>query len=399
MKKYILAFIIFLLIGAGVFYWNNLRGAKNALLPPKQNISKIFEESGGEIVPGVNDTNFPLSVPDGFKLSIFSDQTPNARAITEDPNGNILVSLTRENRVVVLPDKNSDGVADQVVDLNQNFNRPHGLLFYKNKFYIADTDKVRRFDYNPETFSLSNPEKLVDLPAGGGHFTRSIVAKDDILYISTGSSCNVCIESNPFRAAIAAYNLPDGSTQFATGLRNSVFMDIHPVTNQVWATDNGRDLLGDNTPEEEINIIKPGNFYGWPYCYENKVLDKTFQNSASAREKCETSTPPHITMQAHSAPLGLKFVHNNAWPQNYQNNLLVAYHGSWNRTVPTGYKIVRFNLDREGNEIGREDFIAGWLTQDGESIGRPVDIYISQNGSAYISDDAAGVTYLLEVVQ
>jgi len=187
-----------------------------------------------------------------------------------------------------------------------------------------------------------------------------------------------------------------GFHQFASGLRNSVFMVNHPVTGEIWATEMGRDFLGDNLPPDEINIIREGKSYGWPYCYGNKIQDKKFDSSDKAKQICENSEPAKIEIPAHSAPLGLAFFpENSAWPRDYWNNLLVAYHGSWNRTEPAGYKIVRYKLDREGTILGQEDFISGWLAGK-NATGRPVGILIQPDGKIFISDDKAGVVYLIE---
>ena len=193
---------------------------------------------------------------------------------------------------------------------------------------------------------------------------------------------------------------------FASGLRNSVFFTWHPKTKKLWATDMGRDFLGDNLPPEEINIVEEGKHYGWPYCYGHQVYDIDFDTSKKVEEFCKTTEPSHIEYQAHSAPLGLAFIPTNVvnpfatanklttsvWPEEYADDLLVAYHGSWNRTEPTGYKIVRMKLDAKGSYEGAEDFITGWL-RDREVSGRPVDLLFDADGTLYISDDKAGVIY------
>ena len=176
----------------------------------------------------------------------------------------------------------------------------------------------------------------------------------------------------------------DGSDlkEYASGLRNSVFFTWHGTTGDMWATEMGRDLLGDDLPPAEINIIRAGKFYGWPYFYGENIQDKNFDSSASTGNLGvdKEATPSHIDMQAHSAPLGLAFIKDITWPQEYQDDLLVAYHGSWNRTVPTGYKIARFVLDEDGSYLGVQDFITGWLTENGTVLGRPVDIIIGADG-------------------
>lgn len=217
--------------------------------------------------------------------------------------------------------------------------------------------------------------------------TRSIIFNSaGKLLISVGSSCNSCIESDQRRAAIYQAN-PDGSEfkAFATGLRNSVFMAVNPRTKEIWATEMGRDNLGDDTPYEEVNIIREGGMYGWPYCYNNQTVDQSI-NEGGAKFNCGSSISPHVTFQAHSAPLGLAF---------FGNELLVSFHGSWNRSVPTGYKIVRVKLDAGGKPTTQEDFITGWLS-GGTAKGRPVDILVGKDNKIYVSDDKLGVVYLIE---
>ena len=198
----------------------------------------------------------------------------------------------------------------------------------------------------------------------------------------------MCKESDARRAAISEYN-SDGSgfRVFAEGLRNAVGFVFHPQSGTIWTTENGRDHLGDDLPPDEINIIEDGGHYGWPYCYGKNITDPEFGDS----NRCTTAQPSLHDIQAHSAPLGLRFIQSAQFPEKWQGDLLVAYHGSWNRSVPTGYKVVR--LDVEGDKIvGEEDFISGWL--QGRTVhGRPVDFVFDSNGALYISDDKAGIIY------
>ena len=278
--------------------------------------------------------------------------------------------------------------------------------------------QVIRYSYDINTGKLTEVigENITKLPAEGRHFTRTIAfgpnfrtgqivsgigdintQVDTKLYISVGSSCDTCEENTWKRAAILESD-PEGSytAEFAGGLRNSVFFTFHPVTKEIWATEMGRDNLGDNLPPDEVNIVKVAGpkqkfgarRYGWPFCYGSQIEDKTFKPNKFERidipKDCGETETPVIEIPAHSAPLGLAF---------YQGDLLVAYHGSWNRTEPTGYKIVRYTLDAQGQLLGQEDFITGWLTDDGGALGRPVDILIEPGRVMYVSDDKAGVIY------
>ncbi|MFO7807421.1 MAG: PQQ-dependent sugar dehydrogenase, partial [Candidatus Moraniibacteriota bacterium] len=179
--------------------------------------------------------------------------------------------------------------------------------------------------------------------------------------------------------------------------RNSVFMATNPVNGDIWATEMGRENLGDNTPPDEINIIQEGNDYGGPYCYGKNIRENTFRSGVDIN--CENKTLSHIDLQAHSAPLGLDFVPEENWPEDYWLDLIVAYHGSWNRTEPTGYKLMHFDLDDQGNLQKRSDFISGWLAQDDEKLGRPVDVEIFPEGIMLVSDDQRGVVYKIEYLR
>lgn len=354
MKKIVLVLGLILIVfaaGAGIFYYQNLRGAGPAIRLPR-----------------VNTAGLPLTIPDGFSISVFARNIPDARVLAWDPNGKLVVSSPSTGKVFRVV---NDGSSSVVIS---GLNRPHGLAFKDSKLYIAETDGVSVYDYDGKA---TNRKKIVDLPGGGNHTSRTIgFGPNGKLYISIGSSCNVCVEKDSRRASIQVL---DGELKpFASGLRNSVFFTWR--NGDMWATDMGRDLLGDNTPPEEVNIIKEGKNYGWPYCYGKQIPDKSFGGS---QERCKTTEPPVIEYQAHSAPLGLAF------DKNY---LYVAMHGSWNRTEPTGYKVVRFNLD---NNNEPSDFITGWLQgplADG-ALGRPVDLLFDQEGNLFISDDKAGVIY------
>ena len=233
--------------------------------------------------------------------------------------------------------------------------------------------------------------------------------------MSVGSSCDVCEENTWKRAAILESD-PEGSytAEFAGGLRNSVFFTFHPVTKEIWATEMGRDNLGDNLPPDEINIVRVAGpeqkfgarRYGWPFCYGNKVQDKKFNPDKWERidvtNDCSQTESPVIEIPAHSAPLGLAFIPSNkGWPKEWAGDLLVAFHGSWNSSVPVGYKVVRYDLDVNGNVLSKDpvDFITGWLSADKKNVyGRPVDLKFGPDGALYVSDDATGVIYRMNLL-
>ena len=339
-----------------------------------------------------------LKAPPGFHISVFAEDVDSARMMAVSPGGVLLVSESGEGKVVALPDPKHAGKAERAVTVLSGLNEPHGLAFYEGKLYVAENDRVRRYDWDEAKLRASNPKALADLLDGGGHSTRTLLFHGGKMYVSAGSSCNVCIEKDPRRAAVIEFN-PDGSGQkiFAKGLRNAVGLAVNPKTDTVWVTVNGRDWLGDDLPPETIyDLGKEGGDAGWSYCYGDRVPDSNFTKPGDHR--CQNVIEPKVQMQAHSAPLGLAFSEGSAFPAEYRNSIFVAFHGSWNRSVPTGYKVVRVKLDDKGQpQGGAEDFISGWLapgeTKKGRWMGRPVGIVFGGDGAMYLSDDSAGLIY------
>ena len=297
----------------------------------------------------------------------------------------LYVSLSRDGSVVALPDMNRDGKAE-IITIIENLNRPHGLEFHNDWLYIAEENKVIRVKIPNMKADMETLEIVVDNLPSGGHWTRTIKIKDDKLFVSIGSSCNVCEEQDIRRAAISECDLEGNCDLFASGLRNAVGFVFHPKTKEMWATENARDNIGENLPPDEINIVRKGKHYGWPYCYSNNVPDPEYNDPSLCTDK-EASD---FDIQAHSAPLGLTFYFADQFPEEYFGDLFVAYHGSWNRKEKTGYKIVRIKIE-DNKAIKVEDFATGWLSGN-KVLGRPVDIIV-KNGDLFISDDNAGFIY------
>ncbi len=354
------------------------------------------ENNGDDTSPGVNETSLPLEVPEGFKISEWVTGVSGARVLVgPDQLGNYWLSRTKQG-IVSNIQIDENGNVENVSDIFTGLNQPHGLALDPESgmvLYIAETDKISMV----ELYTEGQLEKLADFPAGGRHYTRTLLfGPDDRLYISIGSSCDTCTEGDERYATIYVMDKNgENFEEFADGLRNAVFMATDPVTGEIWATEMGRDFLGDDLPPDEINIIADGKDYGWPYCYGNQVRDSQFKSNEMP-DYCETTEPAKIELQAHSAPLGLAFIPEEGWPEEMWLDLIVAYHGSWNRSEPTGYKLMWIQLDDERNEVSREDFITGWLSDEDEKLGRPVDVWVMPGGLMYVTDDKRGVIYKIE---
>lgn len=399
MKRLLPLVLVIIFLAAGIYAWQNSRGLGPAIAPPPEDIDDIITETGS-----INATDFPLTLPDGFAIEIFASDLSGVREIVQDGFGNFWVSRPSEGVVTQL-EVGSGGIV-RTNDIFRGLRKPHGLAITPdgNTLFIAEEHQIIR----ALLYSDAPVETVASLPPGGRHTTRTIAyGPDERLYISIGSTCDVCDENNPEHAAIISMNLQgDDRRIVATGLRNSVFFDWSYVTGDMFATDMGRDHLGDNLPPEEVNIIKNGAqpassaaadyavpHYGWPYCYGKQVRDQTFRPDASF--DCASTVSSHLELPAHIAPLDLAFVPEEGWPEEWWYDLLVAEHGSWNSTEPVGYKIVRIPLDAQGNPEGEPvDFIGGWL-QGNRALGRPVALLIQPGGTLYITDDKAGVVYRL----
>jgi glucose/arabinose dehydrogenase len=334
-----------------------------------------------------------LRVPPGFRIEVFARDLGRARFLALDPRGTLLVSVPRSGRILALPDDDRDGRADRAAVVAEGLDLPHGLAFHQGWLYVAETGRVVRLRYDVSTRTAAGaPEVVVaDLPARGGHWTRTIAfGADGRLYVSVGSSCNNCEERDPRRAAVTRYDADgSGETRFATGLRNAVGLAFRPGTEELWATVNGRDWLGDDAPPEYVTRVEEGAFYGWPHCYwaDGRVVADP---DLPRPERCRRMTAPSLTYQAHSAPLGLAFYTGRQFPSEFHGSLFVALHGSWNRSTPTGYKVIRVRL--EGGAPRAEDFATGWLV-GGQAWGRPVDVAVAPDGSLFVSEDARGIVY------
>jgi glucose/arabinose dehydrogenase len=370
-------------------------GACILLLPPRYRVNgpmlQILFGKGSPV--SAEAVRARLRAPAGFAASVFAADLPNARLMRFTTAGDLLVSLPRSGRVILLEaDRDGDGRSDGRRELLKGLNRPHGLDLHEGWLYVGETDAIGRVRFDPGARQVSGTlERVVTgLPSGGNHWTRTIrFGPDGWLYASIGSSCNVCVEEDQRRAAIMRFR-PDGSRGevFASGLRNSVGFDWRPGTDELFATDNGRDLLGDDEPPCELNRVERGQFYGWPVANGDRVPDPDFGKGQD--ERIAGSTPPAHGFRAHTAPLGIAFLRGDV-PAEYRGAALVALHGSWNRTRKDGYKVVSLHWDEAGG-ISERDFLVGF-EKDEDVIGRPVDVAEGPDGAFYVSDDYAGSIY------
>jgi glucose/arabinose dehydrogenase len=335
-----------------------------------------------------------LSVPAGFKVEQFAGGLSGVRFMALSPDGVVYASQPSLGRVVRLPDANHDGRADSIQVVVTGLQEPHGLAFHKGVLWVANTDGVVRVPLGANGVASGAATYVNHYSYGSGHSTRTIVfGADSAMYVSVGSSCNLCVEESTDRAAVLRFN-EDGSGKrvFSSGLRNAVGLAVNPTTGALWVTQNERDNLTpnhENLPPEEINILRDGADYGWPYCYGNKIPNPEYNDAA----RCAPTVAPALELQAHSAPLGLTFLARaTSFPADYRGDLLVAYHGSWNRDTPTGAKVVRIHVSG-GVPTSAEDFITGWQQADGRRWGRPADVMVAADGSVLVSDDTYGAIY------
>jgi glucose/arabinose dehydrogenase len=330
-----------------------------------------------------------LTVPAGLQATIFANVL-GARALVVGPDGAVYVSQPVANQITRLV-ANADGAANPATVAVKGLNKPHGMAFHNGWFYIANTDGVVRVKLDASGTAIGTAERMNTYGSGGGHWTRSIVfGPDNKMYVSIGSTCNLCVEKDSTRAAIMQFdeNGQHGRV-FARGLRNAVGIAFNPTTHELWASQNERDNIKpdhENLPPEELNIIRDGGDYGWPYCYGNKIPNPEYADAV----RCASTIAPALEMQAHSAPLSLTFLNRaTQLPATDLGDALIAFHGSWNRTVPTGARVVRVRI-QNNKPVAYDDFVTGWQRPDGTRWGRPVDVAVMKDGSVLISDDGSG---------
>ncbi len=348
-----------------------------------------------------NAADLPLNLiklPEGFSISIFADKVSNARSLARSEKGTVFVSTRGEDHVYAVQDTDGDGKGETVHVIGAGLNSPNGIAFRDGSLYVAEISRIIRYDNIEDNLATPPaPVVLIDtLPTEGHHGWKYLAfGPDNRLYFNIGAPCNVCgpdILGELF-ATISSINA-DGSglEVFAKGVRNSVGFTWHPTTKEMWFTDNGRDLLGDDRPPCELNrAATPGLHFGFPYCHAGDDPDPEF----AADKGCDGFEKPVVKMGTHVAPLGLKFYTGTQFPAEYQGQIFIAEHGSWNRSIPQGYRITTVKLDEQGNASGFEVFAEGWLRR-AKAWGRPVDVLVEPDGSLLVSDDMAGVIYRIK---
>jgi glucose/arabinose dehydrogenase len=341
-----------------------------------------------------------VQLPEGFRMSVFAE-VPDARSMCWGEQGTLFVGNRKEDKVYALRDEDGDGFAEKRYVIAEKLNTPNGVAFRKGSLYVAEINRILRFDDIEN--KLSNPPKhvvLFDLfPDKTWHGWKFIAfGPDDKLYVPVGAPCNVCDEKDSIFASITRLN-PDGSEGelYARGVRNSVGFTWHPLTKEMWFTDNGRDMLGDDIPYCELNYAPAkGMHFGFPYIHQGDIPDPEFGKGKKAADY----TAPAWKIGPHVAPLGLRFYTGKQFPDSFRNKLFIAEHGSWNRSKPIGYRVGIATFDSTAQKVLRYEYFAhGWLDAKGNVKGRPVDIEIAPDGALLVSDDYAGRIYRISYQQ
>lgn len=351
--------------------------------------------------------NIP-EAPEGFKVTKFADDLEHPRWTYVAPNQDIFVVESNDagksaNRITMFRDKDQDGVPDERYSFLKNLNQPFGMLVFGDYFYVANVNALIRFPYKEGQNAIdANPEKVLDLPAGGynHHWTRNIIAgpNNEKIYITVGSSSNVGehgMEKEERRANIIEIN-PDGSGEriYAAGLRNPVGMDWNPITGELWTAVNERDKIGNNLVPDYVTSVKNGGWYGWPYSYYGDIKDPRWAADPHL-EMVEKAIVPDVSVGPHTASLGFTFYTENSFPEKYHNGAFVGQHGSWNRANFSGYKVLFIPFDENGNPQQPEDFLTGFIADDdaSEVYGRPVGVATLPDGSLLVNDDDGNVIW------
>lgn len=333
-----------------------------------------------------------IQLPPGFRIDVFSDRVPGARSMALSRGGVLYLGTQGEGKVYALVDRDRDGRADEVFTVASGLRTPNGVAWRDGALYVAEISRVLRYDGIDDRLRNPPAPKVVSeaFPRDRHHGWKFIrFGPDGLLYVPVGAPCNICESEKPIYASIARMR-PDGSglEVFAQGVRNTVGFDWHPQTGELWFTDNGRDMLGDDVPPDELNHApKKGMHFGYPYCHGKDIKDPEF----GGKRPCAQTVAPARELGPHVAAIGMRFYTGTMFPADYRNQIFIAEHGSWNRSKPIGYRVTRVRL--EGNRaVSYETFAEGWL-HGGRDWGRPADVQVMPDGALLVSDDKAGAVY------
>ena len=338
-----------------------------------------------------------LNVPQGFSLELVAQHLGYVRFIVTTEQDDLIATITDHGQVLLLQDKDQNGTAETQTVLIDGLNEPQGIAFDGDWLYFSESGTVSRVLFDHSTGRLAGEIEpiLQDLPYDLIHKAKAIgISPDRKLYVAVGSPCNVCEPEDPRYAAMLQSELDGSNPQiYARGLRNSVGFDWAPWSNDLYATVNARDLLGDNFPPDELNLVVEGGFYGWPYVNGDNIPDPDFGHKRP--DLADAAIVPAFNFRPHNAPLDIHFVKGHtSLPESYKRTALVALHGSWNRSTLDGYKVISLHWDDKGN-IQSRDFVSGFLAHDG-IMGRPAGITQDSQGRFYITDDLGGQIYRVE---
>ncbi|MCS5489106.1 PQQ-dependent sugar dehydrogenase [Algoriphagus limi] len=338
-----------------------------------------------------------IQLPEGFEISVWAADIPNARSMALAENGVVFVGNRQEKNVYAVIDEDADGKADTKFILAEGLRMPNGVAYKDGDLYVAEVSRILKF---PDILNnLGNPKYEVvydQYPTERHHGWKFIAfGPDGMLYVPVGAPCNICESEDEIFASITRIdvNSPNPKPEvYAHGVRNSVGFDWHPVTGNLWFTDNGRDMMGDDIPDCELNVAtEAGQHFGYPYWHAGDVKDPEFGDKGEAQD---FYVAPAAKLGAHVAPLGIRFYEGGMFPASYKNQAIIAKHGSWNRSKKSGYDVVLAKIDDAGKVTGVETFASGWLDDASQEVwGRPVDVQELPDGSLLISDDVANCIY------
>lgn len=344
-----------------------------------------------------------IQLPEGFKIEVWAADVPNARSLAMSEEGIVFVGNRQEKNVYAIVDENGDGKADAKFILAEGLRMPNGVAYKDGDLYVAEVSRILRF--RDIKNNLTNPkfEVVYDQYPTEGHHGWKFIAfgPDGLLYVPVGAPCNICESEDEIYASITRIDVNAANPKpeiYAHGVRNSVGFDWHPETGNLWFTDNGRDMMGDNIPECELNkATEKGQHFGYPYWHAGTVKDPEFGDKGKA---ASAYVEPEAKLGPHVAPLGIRFYEGGMFPPAYKNQAIIAKHGSWNRSKKSGYEVVKVELDGNGNVTGEKPFATGWLDDASQEVwGRPVDVQELPDGSLLISDDMANCIYRVSYSQ